>query len=253
MRDACLLILVASTVCCTTHPAPELVSGNQPSAVATTAAPTPTKASANGTGRDADKNTPSEFGDIDFKNLSYPIAHNPAYTGEANRRSVQLGDGTREYAFKHGGGATYELDDVDYVDINGDRKKEAIVWVSQVVCGGSCDGGAEFVYFYSARKAKPRLLSHLELGSLAYDCGLKSFELNGGSLSVETFRTCRFNGVQFSPIDGSEENGGKFSSNRSTKFWLRFDGTRFVQQRREVVKSAENQNYMNYKPNIEVK
>jgi len=251
MRDVCLLILIASTVCCTTHPAPVPGSANQTSLVATTATPTATKASANEEVRD--KNIPSEFRDVDFRNQTYPIAHNAVVTGESNLRSVELKDGNREYPFKTGGGATYELKDVDYVDVNGDRKKEAVVWISQVICGGSCDGGADFVYFYFARNDRPKLLGHFELGSLAYDCGLKSFKLNAGSLSVETFRACRFNGVQFLPIEGSDDSAGKFTSNRSTKFWLRFDGSKFVQQKREIVRYKERQSFMNYQPNVEVK
>jgi hypothetical protein len=250
MRHVRLLILVASAVCCTTHPAPEQALVNQPSAVVAT---TPAVIEANASNKVSGE-IPLEFRDLDFKNLTYPIAHNSAYTVDARRRNVELKDGTREYPFKQGGGGvTYELDNVDYVDINGDRKKEAVVWISQLVCGGSCDGGSHFIYFYSAGQGKPKLLSHIELGGLAYDCGLKSFDLHGSGLSVETFRACRFNGVQFLPIEESDENGGKFMSNRSTRFWLRFVGTNFVQQKREIVKYVDVQNYMNHEPKIEVK
>ena len=250
MWHVCLLILAASTVCCTRHPSPERARLNQPAAVITTPATSETNV-AKKASEATKKEIPLEFRDVDFKNLTYPIV----YTVDARRHNVELKDGTREYPFKQGGGggANYELRDVDYVDISGDRKKEAVVWISQLICGGSCDGGSDFIYFYAAGQRKPKLLSYIELGSLAYDCGLKSFALTSRSLYVETFRACRFNKVQFLRINGRDDSGGKFMSNRSTKFWLRFDGTRFVQQSHEIVKYADMQNYINHEPKIEVK
>src|ERR1043165_1822641 len=132
MWHVCLLILAASTVCCTRHPSPERARLNQPAAVITTPATSETNV-AKKASEATKKEIPLEFRDVDFKNLTYPIV----YTVDARRHNVELKDGTREYPFKHGGGgATYELRDVHYVDISGDRKREAIVWISQLTCGG---------------------------------------------------------------------------------------------------------------------
>ncbi|MDX6558770.1 MAG: hypothetical protein QOF72_1819 [Blastocatellia bacterium] len=199
------------------------------------------------------QDVPPEFSKIDFKNFSYPMSVDLEITADFRRRSVSLKEGSYEYDDRRGfGGARYELDNVDYVDLTGDGQKEAVVQLSQLICGGSCDGGSDFFYFYSIADGKPRLLSRLETGSAGYDCGLKSFILKKQVLWVETFRACRFNGVEFRPVNNDpNETGDKFLTNRFTRFVLRFNGNRFVLSQRTVFPCPE-EDRRSYQPKIEI-
>lgn len=198
------------------------------------------------------KDVPSEFKNIDFKNFSYPMSIDPAMTPNLRRQTVKLTDGGYEYDDrKVGGGARYQLDEVDYVDLTGDGRKEAIVQLSQLICGGSCDGGAEFFYFYSSAQAKATLLSRIETGSLGYDCGLKLFSLKRESLTLETFKACSFNGTSIKPVYVKEEQGGKFIANEFTRFTFKFKGGRFVLKKREVFPNPDR-DVKNYPAKIEI-
>lgn len=192
-----------------------------------------------------EKKVPPEFQAVDFENFSYPLSW--------KHQTVRLKDGHLEFfkdkIFYNG---WFDLDGVDYVDLNGDGKKEAIVQLSWVSCGASCDGGSSVFYFYSQVRGKPILLSRLETGSIGYDCGLKSFVLKNGNLSLETFRSCRFNGFQFKPSYDPGEEGGKYLSNRYTRFTLQFNGIRFVLKNRRVFRFTEVQDIGNYEPKIEI-
>src|SRR5438067_10523199 len=182
-----------------------------------------------------EKSAPLEFKGVDFKNFTYPIARNPDVPKEFRKRLVALRNGAFEFHDPKGlGGATYDLRDIDYIDLTGDGKPEAVVRLSQVFCGGSCDGGSDFFYFYVAGNRKPVLLSQIEFGSFAYNCGLKSFVLRNRRLELETFRSCRFGGVRFRPAYHGTETGGKFLTNRYTHLALQFAGNRFVIIKRKV-------------------
>lgn len=182
---------------------------------------------------DKEKDVPVEFKNIDFKNFSYPTSFRKA--------NVRLKDGTYQQAVRHGvGGDTFDLMNVDYVDLTGDGEKEAVVRLDWVSCGVSCDGGADLFYFFSIKHGRPTLLSRIETGSFAYDCGLKSFVLDKTNLTLETFRPCGFNGVSFKGVYDADETGGKFLTNRFTQFILRFNGRRFVPRRRKVFPYPED-------------
>src|ERR1043166_7940078 len=127
---------------------------------------------------------PARFQSVDFANFSYPTK----YFG-----TVKLTSGQYEKA-QNLGGTTISFGSVDYADLNGDQQPEAVVRLNQLICGGSCDGGSTLFYFFTIRNRKPVLLSRLETGSVAYTCGLKSFDLRGGKLTLETFRRCRLAG-----------------------------------------------------------
>jgi hypothetical protein len=217
--------------------------------------PKPTEESANSRidvsneSRDA-KEVPTEFSAVDFKNRSYPTSLNPFYTPSLRRRNVQLKDGSYEYRDRKGpGGAQYDLRNVDYVEVSGDGKKEVVVRISQVICGVSCDGGSDFFYFYSIDHGQAKLLSRIETGSLGYDCGLKSFNLKRGYLTLETFRVCRFDGISIKPGYDKDETGGKFLTNRFTQFILRFNGRRFVLRESKVFPYSES-DFRGYEPKI---
>jgi hypothetical protein len=191
------------------------------------------------------KVVPDEFQSIDFKNFSYPVI--------GRRRNIQLTDG--KYDFENDekpDRGWLSFHDVNYFNATGDGKNEAIVELVLVACGGSCDGGSALFYFYQIHNKKVKLQSRLETGSLGYDCGLKSFVLKKTILTLETFRECRFNGVSFNPVNNDADNsGGKFLTNRFTRFVLRFNGARFVLEEREVFPYA-GEDFRGFEPKIVV-
>ncbi len=195
---------------------------------------------------DAEKkqDVPLAFKNIDFKNFSYPTSFRTP--------SIRLKDGTYEHDNATGGGGeTFDLMGVDYVDLTGDGEKEVVVRLDWVACGGSCDGGSDLFYFYSIKRGRAILLSRIEMGSLGYDCGLKSFALSKTKLTLETFRACRFNGLSFKDAHDADETGGKFRTNRFTQFVLRFDGRKFVLRTRKVFPYPED-DFRGYEPKINI-
>jgi hypothetical protein len=120
-----------------------------------------------------------------------------------------------------------------------------------LICGGSCDGGAEFFYFYSSAHGKATLLSRIETGSLGYDCGLRSFNLKRESLTLETFKACSFDGISIKPVYEKDERGGKFIANEFTRFTFKFRGGRFVLRKREVSPNPDH-DVKNYPAKIEI-
>ncbi|MDQ3713847.1 MAG: hypothetical protein M3388_16730 [Acidobacteriota bacterium] len=126
------------------------------------------------------RQVPDEFIKIDFKNFKYPYARlkNGEYIEERKNRS---------------GGTTYSFDDVFFINLNGDKKKEAVVMLYAVSCGGSCDGGKSIVHFYSSEKSKPKLLDWIELGSRSGGCSLKSLKIVNKKIFIEQFGKCSKN------------------------------------------------------------
>jgi len=123
------------------------------------------------------RQVPDEFIKIDFKNFKYPYARlkNGEYIEERKNRS---------------GGITYSFDDVFFVNLNDDKKKEAVVMLYAVSCGGSCDGGKSIVHFYSSEKSKPKLVDWIELGSRSNGCSLKSLKIIEKKIFIEQFGRC---------------------------------------------------------------
>jgi hypothetical protein len=190
------------------------------------------------------KSVPSAFGGVDFKDLSYPISSTPG--------TVRLKDGqARFFEDKDLGNGWFDLRRVDYVDLTQDGKKEAVVQLIWVVCGGSCDGGSDLFYFYSIENGQLKLLSRIETGSIAYDCGLKSFVLRKQELILEAFRQCTFDGVSLKSAYDAEERGGKFIADEFTRFLFEFNGRQFVMKKRELFPNPEK-NVMNYPSKISI-
>lgn len=185
---------------------------------------------------------PSAFRDVDFENRKYPVG----------RGTVRLSGGTFELSEGSSGRVSYRFEEVDYADVNNDGRKEAIVHLSQLICGGSCDGGTDLFYFYTARRGAVSLLTKLEIGSFAYDCGLKLFKLRNESLVVETFRTCRFTGSAFRTTRAPNEEGGKLGTNRYTQFKLKFTGGRFIQRKREVFSYPEVYDFRGHERTVDI-
>jgi hypothetical protein len=191
------------------------------------------------------QDVPPEFRNIDFKNSSYQTSF--------RKGSVRLREGSYEKEDRQGArGDTFDLMDVDYVDLNDDGRKEAVVRLGWVSCGVSCDGGSDLFYFYSIKGGTPILLSRIQTGSLGYDCGLKSFVLKNRHLALETFRACRFNGVEVKRINTDpDERGGKFLTNRYTQFEFEFNGRRFVLKSRKILPYPE-EDFRGFEPTIKI-
>ena len=169
---------------------------------------------------------PPEFRTVDFKNFSYPTNI---------RGNITLKNGEQIFDNPEGGGDMFRFLEVGYADLTGDGKEEAIARLSVVSCGASCDGGSDLFYFYSSGKNKPQLLSRLETGSVSYgECGLKAFELNKSSLTLELFQICRNKGITFRSLPDPKNQGGKFEAQSYTRFRYVFNGGRFVVKHREV-------------------
>ena len=190
------------------------------------------------------KEPPPAFRRVDFKNLSYPISW--------KNEMVSLQDGKREYyQHKNLGNGWFELSGVDYVDITGDEREEAVVVLDAVLCGVSCDGGSHLFYFYSVEKSKLRLLWRFETGSLGYGCGLKSFHLGKRKITLEVFNTCIFKGATLEPLHDPEQSGGKFHANSHTRLDFKFHGRKPALNKREIVPSPQ-EDLRNYRAKISI-
>ncbi|HEX8161376.1 MAG TPA: hypothetical protein VF538_05860 [Pyrinomonadaceae bacterium] len=196
---------------------------------AASATPTPAeKVSEFSGGTKKTKDVPPEFSGIDFRNHTYPISS----TRDWRNSRTTLIDGSYEHADrKEASFGTLDFKDVEYEDVDGDGKKEAIVQLVQVECGASCDGGAILFYFYAIQRGKLTLLRRISTGSLAYGCGLKSFTPGKGTLTFEVFRECSYSGGAFD----SKQQLGKFEAHEFTRFTFDVARGRFALKKREVL------------------
>jgi hypothetical protein len=181
---------------------------------------------------------PEEFKYVDFRNFSY------RYRSSNRRRiNVTLRAGAYEYDFKTDRG-WFNLSDVYYTDLTGDGSPEAIVLLTHVSCGVSCDGGASLFYVYVANVNNLRRIWQYETGSLAYGCGLKLFSVKNRKVTMELFGRCS---------NPAEEYPGskKYYVEDTTLVAFRFNGRRFLQERKTFISVAER--YVgNYKPEISI-
>lgn len=163
---------------------------------------------------------------MDFRNFFYPT--------NWNKRPVHLKDGTYEHA-EGAGGDTFEFVSVDFADVTSDGKQDAVVRLNQISCGVSCDGGSSLFYFYSIKGKRPSLVWRFESGSLAYECGLKSFVLDHNKLTVEVFRVCQYKGSSFQQSSDSDDESGKYSGGKFrpanfTRFVFEFRQGKVIQK-----------------------
>ncbi|HJU91891.1 MAG TPA: hypothetical protein VJ656_03060 [Pyrinomonadaceae bacterium] len=173
---------------------------------------------------------PEEFAQVDFGNWQYgPVA---------------LVQGEYESAWKEGGGETFSLKDVFYTDVTGDGKPEAIVNLSYLQCGGSCDGGSDLFYVYQKSKTGVRKIWTYETGSMAYGCGLKSFTIRKKQIAIEMFGHCWESASSF-------ETSGKFMVRDVTRSVFHFNGKRFVKRLTEVT-AAPIRDVKNYTPEVNI-
>lgn len=183
---------------------------------------------------------PENFAHVDFKNWRYG-----RYRFWGSKLDLTLAEGEYVYPSKEGGGGeTFFLTDVLYTDVTGDGKVEAIVLLSHVQCGGSCDGGSDLFYVYQSSKSGLRQIWEYETGSRAYGCGLKSLTVSKKQLALEMFGQC------WQPAS-SFGLSGKFVVRDVTRSVFHFNGSRFVKRLTEVT-AAPATDLRNYTPQIHI-
>jgi hypothetical protein len=190
-----------------------------------------------------DKTTPSAFREIDFKNSSYPIS---------GTRPIRLKSG--KYEFTHHkalGNGWLDFKDVKYFDLTADDNEEALVHLVLVSCGGSCDGGSDLFYVYSIQKNRLTLLWRIEMGSLAYGCGLRSLDVRKGAMTIEGFRVCKLRGTVFETIDDSDAGAGKFTAAEFTRFQFEVKGRKLTLKKHEVLPNPQP-DVKNYQAKISI-
>jgi len=180
------------------------------------------------------KQVPDEFEGIDFENFKYPLAR--LKNGEHEERDE-----------KHLGGTTYNFDEAFFIDLNNDNRKEAVVMLYAVSCGGSCDGGRSIIHFYSSRKNKPRLVDWIELGSRSGGCSLKSFKIKDKKIFIEQFGKCAKN----SSYEENRVNSCKFCVKDLTRSIYSIKSSELFRESIEEIKTPET-NVINYFAEISI-
>jgi hypothetical protein len=180
----------------------------------------------------------NDFHGIDFGNRAYPYRFS-----WGKRIRVLLKSGRYEYDLRPEQG-WFTLSAVYVADVAGDKRSEAIVMLSHVACGVSCDGGSALFYIYSFENHQLKPRWQYETGDLAYGCGLKSFSARRGTLIVELFGRC-------SQRNRTASSTRKFQIRDLTRLTFKSNGTRFVVRKRQFF-SVPERSVSNYKPQINV-
>jgi hypothetical protein len=118
---------------------------------------------------------PAEFRTVDFANFRFPF-------GRLTNGELVIERGS--------GGDTYRLDNPIYLDLLGDELKEAIVPISVVSCGVSCDGGSWTLFFFQSNGTRVKRFGEINLGSPAYGCNAKSIATRNKIIEIEQFGKC---------------------------------------------------------------
>ena len=171
------------------------------------------------------RQVPDEWKNVDFKNYNYTLSN--------LRQTIRLKDSHYEYQIKNGGGWV-DLDDVFFFDIIGDDKKEAVVMLNFVVCGGSCDGGTTIINIYNLKQEKPKVFWLYETGTNKSGCGLKSFTIKDKKITIEQFGNCLKN-------SNKDLNWGKyltaFQSKDITKTVFSFVNNKLRKESNELIET----------------
>jgi hypothetical protein len=168
------------------------------------------------------KIVPTEFETVDFKNFKYDFG--------------RLKDGkyeVREPNNPLAGSLGYTFNNVFYVDLIGDNNMEAIVFLYQVGCGASCNGGADVVYFYSSNNGNAKLLDIFETGPKSGGCSLKSFTLKDKKIYIEQFGNCLKN----STYDEREIFPCKFCTKDETHSVYSFSNSKLRRESSNVIET----------------
>lgn len=175
---------------------------------------------------------PYEFKMIDFKNFVYPVGN----------ISVRLKNGELEFnQDKNWGNGWLTFEENFFIDLTGDDKPEAVVFLNEGHCGGSCDGGAEIIYFYSISNERLKLLGQIESGSRAYGCSIKSFKIKNKEITIEQFGRCQ----KSSSENEDKEYSCKFCVKDLTVSTYFFEGKKLIKKSSNIV-SAPEVKIMNY-------
>ena len=122
----------------------------------------------------------TDIRDVDFKNFTYS-----AYCIGAKPQKITVKDGAF-YEEKQEEGYvdrfSFDIREIKYGDLNGDRRDEAIILSS---CNTGGTGNFSEGYVYSIRAGKPALIGRIAGGDRAYG-GLRSTRVDRGFLFVES-------------------------------------------------------------------
>lgn len=181
------------------------------------------------------REVPVEWEKVDFKNFRYDFGKivNGEYESEEDKKYV--------------GGLTFSFGDMFYVDLVGDKKKEAIVFIWEVLCGGSCNGGAIIPYFYKIQNGKVKLIDEIRTGSRSGGCFIKSFRLENKEIYLEQFGRCK----KDSSFYEDREFICKFCVSGLTKSVYSFNKSRLDRKSVEEIES-ENVEINGYLPEISI-
>lgn len=174
---------------------------------------------------------PEEFSKIDFRNFKYPYA--------------RLKNGEFIEEDEYVGGTTYYFDDVFFANLNGDKKKEAVVMLYAVSCGGSCDGGRSIIHIYSSQRGKAKLIDFIELGSRSSGCNLKSLIIKERKIHIEQFGKCSKN----TKYEEYRLYSCKFCVEDLTCSVYSIKNSELARESVEEIETSET-NVMNYQPEI---
>ena len=165
---------------------------------------------------------PPNFAHVDFSNRSYGLYR----TFSKVNISLNLING--DYDYSNGdGGQWFHLQDVYFTDVTGDESPEAIVLLSHVQCGVSCDGGSALFLVYRTQGKSLKEIWRFETGSDADGCGLKSLTIMKNQFTVQMFGKCPNPQTNYSGL-------GKFLVGNTTVSNFRLSGGRFVKRETEV-------------------
>ena len=183
---------------------------------------------------------PENFAQIDYRNWRYG-----RYRFGGAKLDLVLTAGEKVIPDEEeGGGDTFSLLDVLYADVTGDGKPEAIVNLSHVQCGVSCDGGSDLFYIYQSTRNGLRKIWEYETGSLAYGCGMKSLTVLKEMIVLEMFGQC------WAPAS-SFAGSGKFMVRDVTQSVFVFNGKRFLQHRMGITASPAK-DLRSYTPTVHI-
>lgn len=183
------------------------------------------------------REVPEHFKNVDFKNYSY----GPYALPNGGTLDLTLYNGELTLPLNPG---WFSFRDVYYKDVTGDGKAEAIVRLSHVECGVSCDGGTNLFYIYAVQNGRLKRIWEYETGSYAYGCGLKTFIVADKQLVLQLFGHC--------PKQGTDYPGpSKFVVEDFTYILFEFNGRRFVRNAIEFFPTPPT-NVMNYQPTIRI-
>jgi hypothetical protein len=161
----------------------------------------------------------SSIRQVDFKNFKYPLrgpllGHSAMSwlgdprNGYSKRPPIRLLRGADEVRSEDGSG--FKFDSVQYADVTGDGKEDAIVVLTYYTGGTQT---TNYVYIYSLEAGKPKLLDFCFTGDRAYS-GLYGVHADNGKLA-------------FDLLDPKMATGDCCSSGYiETRY--RWDGIRFV-------------------------